>query len=170
MDKFYITPIYKSGSKQDVSNYRPISILNHFSKILDSIVTEKLSDFLLISLNQEQRGFIKAKSTLTNLLIYTDFIPGALENGEQIDSIYLDFRKAFDSVNHCRLISKLFNLGVKRVLLSWISSYIKCRVDYINMSPFSVKSGVPQGSHLGPLLLFVAFINDTSSSITNCNL
>ena len=132
--KSYITPIYKLGSKQDVSNYRPISILNHFSKILDSIVTKKLSEFLLISLIAGTAWFYKIQIYLTNLLIYTDFIAGALENGEQVDSIYLDFRKAFDFVNHCKLISKLFNLDVKGVLLSWISCYIEGRVNYINIS------------------------------------
>ena len=130
----YITPIYKLGSKQDISNYRPISILNHFFKILDSIVTKKLSEFLLISLIAGTAWFYKIQIYLTNLLIYTDFIAGALENGEQVDSIYLDFRKAFDFVNHCKLISKLFNLDVKGVLLSWISCYIEGRVNYINIS------------------------------------
>ena len=173
LEKSYITPIHKSGPKHCVSNYWTISILNHFSKVLDAIVTEKISEFLLCKLIEEQHGFIKTRSTLTNLLVYTDFIANALENGEQVNSIYLDFRKTFDNVCHRRLISKLYNLGIRGVALSWIS-YLEGRVNYVNIkgtvsSPFSVPSGAPQGFHLGPLL-FVAFINDIFLNIVKCNI
>jgi len=107
----HITPILKSGDTSDVKNYRPISILSHLSKIFESLVLDSIMPFLNPVLIDEQHGFRPGHSIETCNLTFTKYIYDALKCGSQVDVIYTDFAKAFDSVNHKMLVSVLEALG-----------------------------------------------------------
>jgi hypothetical protein len=103
----HITPIHKSGDKADVRNYRPVSILSPVSRIFEDIVKDHLLCFMRPIILSEQHGFVRNRSTSTNLLEYSNFLFRAMDDRVQVDSVYTDFKKAFDRVDHDLLIQKL---------------------------------------------------------------
>ncbi|CAI6370700.1 unnamed protein product [Macrosiphum euphorbiae] len=170
----YINPILKKGNKSFISNYRPISIISIFPKILSKIINDKLTPIFKNILAPQQHGFRNNKSCLTNLITIKHHIIQSFSNNQQTDVVYTDFEKAFDRVNHVLLINKLQEIGFANPLLSWFNSFLSQRIQFVKYksfisTPINVISGVPQGDHLSPLL-FNLFINDAVSSITYSNI
>lgn len=121
-----ITPIYKADDKADVKNYRPVTILSAIPKLFDSLIYDQMYSAFKNVLIEEQHGFRKGRSALTNLCLYThcQYMSSALDGGLQIDAIYTDFTKAFDKIDHNILLHKLRAHGVSDVALKWLSSYL----------------------------------------------
>ena len=161
-----VTPVFKSGNKKLVSNYRPISLTSTISKIMESLIRSSIRSHLLNNnlINSSQHGFLERKSCLTNLLHCMEEVTSILDEGLSADILYLDFSKAFDKVQHQRLINKLQCLGIGGSILAWIQAWLSDRKQRVVLNgkhsdTISVPCSVPQGSVLGPIL-FIIFIND----------
>ena len=165
-----VSPVHKNGAKHEPSNYRPISVIPTVSKIFEKIVFDQLNKYFNDNnlLTSCQSGFRSLHSTMTALLEATNSWSVNIDNGLVNEVVFIDLKKAFDTIDHQIILKKLRNYGIDHCSLKWFKSYLtgrtqKCKVNDRLSKSTSINCGIPQGSNLGPLL-FLIYIND----LPNC--
>ena len=169
----YISPIHKGGKRDTAKNYRPVALTSHLIKVFEKVLRNALVAYIdeYSLFNPNQHGFRAGHSCLSQLLSHYDRITKLLEEGYNVDVVYLDFSKAFDKLDFNITIQKLYDMGISGKILNWITTFLTNRnqtvvVDGAKSTPELVQSGVPQGSVIGPLL-FLIMLGDIDQGVAS---
>ena len=168
-----VIPLFKGGDRTSVGHYRPILLLPLLGKLIEKIAHKRISTFLETNgvLSDKQNGFRKGFSTASAVAEFTDDMFLATNNGETILAVFVDLRKAFDTVNHDILCNKLQVYGIRGGVLDWCAHYLSGRsqrtlANNVKSDKCELSFGVPQGSVLGPLF-FILYVNNVEKCLDN---
>lgn len=163
-----VIPVYKSGDPKDMNNYRPISTLSIMDKILEKLIVSRIVEYTTHHrlIYSHQYGFRQGSSTLTACNELVEEIYEALDSKNIVGALFIDLKKAFDTVDHQLLIRKLDSYGIRGTVNKLLESYLTNRYQYVTIGDYNsplchISTGVPQGSNLGPIL-FLLFVNDVA--------
>ena len=171
-----VIPIPKCGNSKKVENYRPISLLPLPGKLLEKLVHNQLTTYLedIEYLVKNQHGFRKGHSTIHSIAQLTNYVNLKMDKRQSTVAAFIDFRKAFDCVQHSILLGKLSDIGLDEGVVAWFRSYLSNRRQSVLANNFrspcqKITQGVPQGSVLGPLF-YIIYANDITKVVKNCNI
>ncbi|XP_033218103.1 uncharacterized protein LOC117173571 [Belonocnema kinseyi] len=166
-----IVPVLKAGEKSDIASYRPVAIIPNFAKAFEFSIAPLIRSAFKPILDDEQHGCDQRRSTVTNLMCFTQYVNDALRKGYQVDVVYTDFSKAFDRIDHTILQSKLNNLDIRSYAVQLLLNYLSNRPNQVMYrrclsTTFHSTSGVPQGPALGSPI-FNIHVNDVNQFINS---